>query len=114
MGVSREDVKKACYDAVDAMINPQNFFKAAEDVRAAMAKTGGYFTEMVNPVSSDELPFVIAIPDSIVTHLKNTDADATKLAKEMQDAFGLSAMSVGVSSVIAEAMRHMNRDNEKE
>ena len=114
MGVSREDVKKACKKAVDAMINPKIFFKAAEDVRDAMRITGEFFTETVNPVSSDELPFIIAILDSVVTRLRNTDADATKLADELKDAFGLSVMSIGMNSALAEAMRAMGRGNNNE
>lgn len=114
MGVSREEVKKACIDAVENA-NVWDVRGAAEKMHKAIDVTGAYIDALLNPIHKAELPYMIAVLDTTVSHMKTIDKTATEIAGTLIKAFDFKCGHVG-SGVLAEAMRAMDGEvgDEKE
>ncbi len=114
MGVSREDVKRACIDAVENA-NIYDLRGTEQKMHKAIDITGEYLGVVLNPIHKAELPYMIAALESTLCHMKTIDKTATEIADSLIKAFDFKCGHVG-SNVLAEAMRAMNRglDDEDE
>ena len=114
MGVSREDVTKACIDAVENA-NVYDLRGTEQKMHKAIDITGEYLGVVLNPIHKAELPYMIAALESTVCHMKTIDKTATEIAETLIKAFDFKCGHIS-NGVLEEAMRAMNCevDDEKE
>ena len=74
--------------------------------------TQKYFDDAINPIHKAELPYFIAVLDTVLTHLKSIDARASDVADSLIRTFDLKCGYA--NTAVEEAMRVMNQNNEKE
>ena len=107
MRVSRRKLKKACVEATERA-NLIDMRRTADRIQNAIELTFLYVSGFINPLHRAELPYFIAVLETALAHLKSIDENATDVAADLREAFGMKCAHIG-SEALEEAMRRMRR-----